>query len=95
MKFLKQLNFTQEDINEIIDSTPEALLDLLKTQKKLVTENIAFLRDLGVGNYQRIFIRYYDVFLMDNSNFKDIFEKYEPSDLIEKLNKNINIVDYL
>ena len=95
MKFLEKLNFTKDDIEEIKDSTPEALLALLKTQKKLVIENITFLKDLGVINYQEIFIKYYDMFLMDNSNFKDIFEKYEPEDLISKLSKNINIVEYL
>ncbi|MBQ6841440.1 MAG: hypothetical protein IJO63_04935 [Bacilli bacterium] len=95
MKFLEKLNFSKDDIAEIEDSTPEKLLELIKMQKKLVTENITFLRELGVTNYQEIFIRYYDMFLMDNSNFKDIFSKYERDDLISKLNKNINIVEYL
>ena len=32
---------------------------------------------------------------MDNSNFIAIFSKYEKEDLIEKLKKNINIVEFL
>lgn len=95
MKFLEKLNFSKDDISEIEDNTPEKLLELIKAQKKLVSENISFLKELGVTNYQEIFIRYYDMFLMDNSNFKDIFSKYEREDLISKLNKNINIVEYL
>jgi len=95
MKFLEKLNFSKDAIAEIEDNTPEKLLELIKEQKKLVTENIVFLQELGVTNYQEIFIRYYDMFLMDNSNFKDIFSKYETDDLIAKLNKNINIVEYL
>jgi len=35
------------------------------------------------------------MFLMDHSNFVEIFSKYEPEDLIEKLKKNIKIVEYL
>lgn len=95
MKFLEKLDFSKDDIAEIVDNTPEKLLEIIKSQKKLVSENISYLKDLGVTNYQAIFIKYYDIFLMDNSNFKDIFMKYEKDDLIEKLKKNINIVEFL
>ena len=95
MKFLEKLDFSKDDIAEIVDNTPEKLLEVIKSQKRLVSENINYLKDLGVTNYQAIFIKYYDIFLMDNSNFKDIFVKYEKEDLIEKLKKNINIVEFL
>ena len=32
---------------------------------------------------------------MDNSNFMEIFEKYDHDDLVEKLNNNIDIFAYL
>ena len=73
MKFLEKLDFSKDDIAEIVDNTPEKLLEIIKSQKKLVSENISYLKELGVTNYQAIFIKYYDIFLMDNSNFKDIF----------------------
>ncbi len=95
MKFLEKLDFSKNDIEEIVDNTPEKLLDVIKNQKKLVSKNINYLKELGVTNYQAIFIKYYDIFLMDNSNFQDIFTKYEKDDLIEKLKKNINIVEFL
>ena len=95
MKYLEELNFSPDAIAEILDDTPDKILALLEEQKKLVSENINYLRDLGVKNYQEIFIRYYDMFLLDNSNFKDIFEKYDPEDLVAKLEKNINIVEFL
>ena len=95
MNFLEKLDFTADDIAEVLDNTPDKLLELLKSQKKLVSENIEYLKNLGVRNYQEIFIRYYDMFLMDNSNFKDIFSKYDPTDLVEKLSKNINIIEFL
>lgn len=95
MNFLEKLDFSKEEIAEIVENTPENYLTLLKAQKKLVSENISFLKELGIGNYQEIFIKYYDMFLIDNSNFKDIFSKYEPEDLIAKLSKNINIVEFL
>lgn len=95
MKFLEKYDFNKEEIAEFLNNTPKKLIDAIKDQKKLVSENIKFLKDLGVTNYQDIFMEYYDMFLLDHSNFTEIFNKYEPKDLIEKLNKNIKIVEYL
>lgn len=95
MKFLEKLGFSKDAILELNESAPEKLLDIIKIQKKLVGENISYLKELGVTNYQDIFLKYYDMFLMDNSNFQGIFDKYEKEDLLAKLKKNINIVEYL
>ena len=95
MKFLEKIGFSKDDISFLEENTPEKLLDLIKEQKKLVTENITYLKDLGVTNYKDIFLKFYDMFLMDNSNFIAIFSKYEKEDLIAKLKKNINIVEFL
>ncbi len=95
MKFLEDLEFSKDKIAEFEESTPEKLVELIKAQKKLIIENITFLKELGVTNYQDIFMKYYDMFLMDNSNFTKIFDQYEKEDLIDKLSKNINVVEYL
>ncbi len=95
MKFLEKYEFDKEVIADFLNNSPKKLIDEIKKNKKLVGENIDYLKNLGVTNYQDIFIEYYDMFLLDHSNFVDIFSKYEPDDLIEKLNKNIKIVEYL
>ena len=95
MKFLEKYDFDKEVIADFLNNSPKKLIDAIKDNKKLVSENLSYLKDLGVNNYQEIFLEYYDMFLMDHSNFKEIFSKYEPEDLIEKLNKNIRIVEYL
>ncbi len=95
MKFLEDLEFSKDKIAEFEENTPEKLVEVIKAQKKLIVENITFLKELGVTNYQDIFMKYYDMFLMDNSNFTKIFDQYEKDDLIDKLSKNINVVEYL
>ena len=50
---------------------------------------------MKILNYQEVFLEYYDMFLLDHSNFVEIFAKYEPEDLIEKIKKNIKVVEYL
>ena len=95
MKFLEKYDFNKEEISSFLNNSPKKLIDAIKDNKKLVIENIDYLKSLGVTNYQQIFLEYYDMFLMDHSNFVEIFSKYESEDLIAKLNKNIKIVEYL
>ncbi len=95
MKFLEKYDFSKEDIAYFLNNSPKKLIDATKKSKKLVCANIEYLKELGVTNYQQIFLEYYDMFLMDHSNFVGVFSKYEPEDLIEKLKKNIKIVEYL
>lgn len=95
MKFLEKYDFNKEEIASFLNNSPKKLIDAIKDNKKLVAENIDYLKSLGITNYQKIFLEYYDMFLMDHSNFVEVFSKYEPEDLIAKLDKNIKIVEYL
>ena len=95
MKFLEKYDFSKEDIAEFLNNSPKKLIDGIKEHKKLVGENIKYLKDLGITNYQEVFLEYYDMFLNDHSHFVSIFSKYEPDDLVAKLNKNIKVIEYL
>ncbi len=95
MKFLEKYDFNKEEIASFLNNTPKKLIDAIKENKKLVGENIKYLKNLGVTTYRTIFLEYYSMFLMDHSNFVEIFSKYVPEDLIEKLNKNIHIIENL
>ena len=95
MKFLEKYDFSKETIADFLNNSPKKLIDAIKEHKKLVGENLGYLKDLGITNYQEVFLEYYDMFLMDHSNFVEIFSKYEPEDLIEKISKNPRVVEYL
>ncbi len=95
MKFLEKYDFSKETIADFLNNSPKKLIDAIKEHKKLVGENLKYLRDLGIINYQEVFLEYYDMFLMDHSNFVELFSKYEPEDLIEKISKNPRVVEYL
>ncbi len=86
------MNFIEEDISSIISD--EIRTDL-ENNSDLVKANLEYLRELGIENYQDIFKTYYPMFLMDTSNFQEIFSKYEITDLIDKINKNMAIIEHL
>ena len=95
MKFLQKFEFAQSQLKYLDDNAYKVILDALNQNKKLVSANIKYLMDLGVKNYREIFLEYYDLFLLDNSSFMDIFNKYDREDLVDKLEKNQTIIEYL
>lgn len=95
MKYLEKYDFTNEEIEYLETNVPSRLKDKLIENYKLVEQNINYLKELGVSNFKKIFSQYYDMFLMDYSNFTGIFKKYDTEDLIEKLNQNIEIIEFL
>lgn len=94
MKFLNKY-FDNDTIMYLNDNVPKVILEELEKEQKLVSKNISFLKDLGVSNIDNIFKNYYDMFLMDPELFSEIFNKYDKEDLIEKLKKNLTIIEHL
>lgn len=95
MNFLEEYGFTTEEIKNLTENIPPLLLEHLINSYTLVSKNLDYLKDLGVTNYKEIIIKFYDMFLMDNSNFLNIFKQYEKEDLLEKINNNYEIVEFL
>lgn len=95
MKFLEKFGFKKEDIEAVKENSTSALVKELEAHKKLVSKNLEYLNDMGVTNLIDIFIHYHDMFLMDNSNFVEIFNKYDQKDLVDKLAQNVQIMEYL
>ncbi len=95
MKFLEKFGFKKEDIDAVKENSTSALIKELEAHKKLVSKNLEYLNDMGVTNLVDIFVHYHDMFLMDNSNFVEIFNKYDQKDLVDKLAQNVQIMEYL
>ena len=86
------MNFIDEDISTLVSD--ELRIDL-ENNANVVNANINYLKELGIENYKDVFKTYYPIFLMDPSNFQAIFNKYDIADLIDKIKKNITIIEYL
>ncbi len=95
MKFLEKFGFKKEEIEAIKENSTSSLIKEIEAHKKLVSKNLEYLNDMGVTNLIEIFTYYHDMFLMDNSNFMEIFNKYDQKDLVLKLAQNVQIMEYL
>ncbi len=95
LTYLERFGYDDEQIKNFSKTKSYNILKALKENRKLVQTNIQYLIDLEITNYKEIFERYYELFLMDNSNFVSIFNKYDQKDLASKLEKNVGILEYL
>lgn len=95
MKFLEKYGFTPEDIEEFIDNTPKKMREVIEQNTELVEMNLKYIKDLGTSVYKEIFINYPDIFLLDASVFEKMFSQYETDELIESLNNNFKVAEYL
>ena len=95
MKFLEKYGFTKEDIDEFIDNTPKKIQEAIEQNSELVEVNLKYVKDLGTSVYKEIFINYPDMFLLDASVFEKMFSQYETDELVESLNNNFKVAEYL
>lgn len=95
MGYLANFGFNEDEISSLEDIMPSIFKEQLSTNYKLVSQNLSYLKELGVKNIKEIFNRFYDMFLLDYSTFKGIFDKYDTESLVEKLEENIDIIDFL
>lgn len=95
MNFLEKYGFGKDDITEFENNTPKKIQDAILKNLELVETNLKYIMDLGTSVYKEIFINYPDLILMDASNFSEMFSKYETDELIERLNNNFKLVEYL
>ena len=88
MDYLKNYGLTDEDIMTINDTVSDEVYSDLTFFKGLVSNNIDFLRDFGVSNYAQVIVKYPEIFLRDLSSLKNVLEKFDRDDLIEKVANN-------
>ena len=50
---------------------------------------------MGLNNIDIVFSNYYYMFLLDSTKFQGIFNKYEAADLVDKINKNVEVIEFL
>jgi len=95
MMYLKELGFDEETINIMQQNIPDLAIKKIDEHKDTITSNINYLKELGVTNYIEAFVKFYNMFLIDNNKFDEIFSKYDREDLVAKLEKNVAIMEYL
>ena len=95
LHYLSNYGYSSDEINCIVENIPSLIKSALILNQSVVCSNLEYLIKLGIKNYKEVFNTYYDMFLMDPTKFYEVFNKYDQDDLIDKLEKNVGIIEYL
>ena len=82
-------------LTELLNTLNEEEQQIIANNTQTIQENVSYLKSLDLNNLDEIFTKYYYMFAIDNKKFIDIFNKYEKADLVDKLNKNNTIIEFL
>ncbi len=88
MDYLYDYGIDTFDIAEIKENISDETYSDLLFFKKFVIENLNYLKEFGVTNYSKVFVKYPEIFLRDTESFKNVFSKFDKDDLIQKVAKN-------
>lgn len=88
LEYLYDFGLDSRDIEDIKENTSDAVFSELSLFTGLISENIKYMKDFGVGNYAQVVIKYPEIFLRDAESFKNVFSKFDKDDLISKVEKN-------
>lgn len=95
MEFLREYNFTDNDIMEIINSNHKAMVDYFVHNKDNVIQVINYFIEIGVLLNKDMFKYRLDIFSRDIDNIKDNIAMYNVSILVELINDDITNFELL
>lgn len=91
MNYLLDLGLSEEEINNIKPS----LVESFELFPLVVKENFNTLHTLRLSNEHEVFVNHLHMFLMNPDKLKNIFGKYDLTDLIRCLEKNDKVIEKL
>lgn len=100
MDFLKQLGYTEQDINDIKDYNYDYTLDNIIINKEKVEDIIEYLLSIGIerNTIKEIFIYQVGLFFKSKEEIKTSFDEYEIDSIVKSLNydvNNIELIDFI
>ena len=100
MDFLKQLGYTEQDINDFKDYNYDYTLDNIIINKEKVEDIIEYLLSIGIerNTIKEIFMYQVGLFFKSKEEIKASFDEYEIDSIVKSLNydvNNIELIDFI
>ena len=95
MEYLFDLGFSWEEIKNIKNKYDNSVIEKLEFFPRLISANYEYLKSYGIKNIKECFINHIKMFFMNPDKFRNIFNKYDRSDLIRCIEKNDMVLEKL
>lgn len=95
MDFLLEEGFSKELIQKMLEKYDESAIDIFKIEQENVEEVIHFFKKIGINQIDLLLLSHIEIFTKDVSEIKEAFAKQNIPTIVEEINKNITIIDYI
>lgn len=97
MDFLKDYNFNEEEINEVLNANSKGIINNIIYNKENVCEIIDYFLALDIEEetIKKMFKYQIGIFFKTKKELIDAFEEYEMESIIKSLNYDVNTFDLI
>lgn len=95
MEFLREYNFTDNDILEIMNNNHEAIVEYFIHNKDNAIQVIDYFKEIGISLNKDMFKYRLDIFSRDIDSIKNNIAMYNVSILVELINDDITNFELL
>ena len=100
MEYLKNLSFTDSDVEEVVNANYPYIIENLKLNSKNVIEIVSYLLEIGIEKnaIKEIFINQVSLFFKTKKEIQTSFDEYEIDTVVKSLNfdaNNVELIDFV
>ena len=97
MEFLKQLGYTDLDINDIKDYNYDYIEECIEINQKKVIDIIEYLQSIGIekNTIKELFMYQVGIYFKTKDEIKSSFDEYEIDSIVKSLNYDVNNVELI
>ena len=97
MEFLKNFNFSDDDIKDIIDANSKGIINNISLNKNNIIELVEYFLEIGVNSetIKKMFIYQIGIFHKSKKELVTAFDEYEMDSIIKSLNYDVNTFDMI
>lgn len=95
MKYLKEFNLSDSDLQEIYDKLSDEEWQYVTTTKVQIKELLRYFTSIGITNIKDIFLHRPDILYQYADDMKSYIENCNIPDIIEKIKNDVSNFDLL
>ena len=95
MDFLLEEGFGEDIIHKMLNKYDESAIDIFRIEQENVCDVIHFFQKIGINHIDLLLLSHIELFTKDIEEVKETFQKYDLKTIVNEINKDITVIDYL
>lgn len=95
MKFLLEDGFSNDLINQIQKRYDQAIIDQFCLEEENVHDVIRYFKKIGIHKIDVLLLTRIEIFMKDIIEIKDAFLQHNIKKVVDEINQDINMIDFI